>query len=276
VTILDEPNPGATYTYYKGKSGLKRVWYFSPGDQDDAELVKSYMEAKEQMQILVENHPIEEIIKKRVVDQLFWDNRIDASNINVRVTGQTVTLTGSVPNYSTRIKAVENVCLVKDVIQVNDNLKIEPPPGHTTVPDETIQTNIRNWIQWNPNINSSNISVKVKKGVVFLEGTIDTYWKKVKTQTIAGEANGVLDIVNRLAVVPTLDIVDHDIAKNIIAALNRSFYVNIENFDVKVKKGRVTLKGYVRNWQALRTVLNTVENTTGVVDVTNRLQIKPA
>jgi osmotically-inducible protein OsmY len=233
------------------------------------------MEATEKLLTLSQEHPVEEVIKKRVIDQLYWDSRINASHINVDVKGQIVTLSGTVPNYSTRMKAVENVRLVKDVVQVNDELQIKPPPGHSIIPDDTIESNIRNWLQWNPDIDRSTLTVRVKSGVVFLEGTTDTYWKKVKAQTIAGEANGVVDIVNKLAVVPTLDIIDHDIARSIIEALHRNFYVSVENFDVKVKKGRVILTGFVHNWLALQTVMNIVENTTGVVDVTNRLKIRP-
>jgi hyperosmotically inducible protein len=41
----------------------------------------------------------EEQIKRDVVDQLYWDNRVDASDVTVEVSNGTVTLRGTVPTY---------------------------------------------------------------------------------------------------------------------------------------------------------------------------------
>ena len=43
-----------------------------------------------------------EEIKKDVVDQLYWDNRIDASSVTVEVDGGRVKLKGTAPTYTAK------------------------------------------------------------------------------------------------------------------------------------------------------------------------------
>ncbi|TFF85228.1 BON domain-containing protein, partial [Candidatus Heimdallarchaeota archaeon] len=39
----------------------------------------------------------DEEIKKKLTDQLYWDTRVDASDIDIDVNGSSVTLSGKVP-----------------------------------------------------------------------------------------------------------------------------------------------------------------------------------
>jgi len=52
----------------------------------------------------------DEKIKKQVVDQLYWDARVDASDVKVEVSDRNVILTGTVPSYGVR-QAVETSVL---------------------------------------------------------------------------------------------------------------------------------------------------------------------
>jgi osmotically-inducible protein OsmY len=52
----------------------------------------------------------DENIKKDVVDDLYWDNRIDASEINVTVDNGLVTLSGQVATYGERSVARDPAC----------------------------------------------------------------------------------------------------------------------------------------------------------------------
>lgn len=50
----------------------------------------------------------EEQIKRDVVDQLFWDIRVDASDVTVEVSNGTVTLRGTVPTYLAAKAAIDD------------------------------------------------------------------------------------------------------------------------------------------------------------------------
>lgn len=56
---------------------------------------------------MAERITTDETIAREVVDFLFWDSRVDASNRSVTLDSGIVTLTGTVPSYSSRMAASE-------------------------------------------------------------------------------------------------------------------------------------------------------------------------
>ena len=66
---------------------------------------------------------LDENIKKDIVDELYWDNRIDASQVNVTVNDGIVTLSGSVPTYSDLAIAKIAASRINGVFDVIDKLR---------------------------------------------------------------------------------------------------------------------------------------------------------
>ena len=69
----------------------------------------------------------DEQIKKAVVDMLYWDNRVDASNIDVEVTDGAVTLRGTVPSYTIKEAALFDAWKVIGVKKVDNNCYVKFP-----------------------------------------------------------------------------------------------------------------------------------------------------
>ncbi len=114
----------------------------------------------------------------------------------------------------------------------------------------------------------------MKKGEVVLEGHVDAYWKVFRAQQIASDVMGVVDIENMLTVVPTETVTDQVIATSIMNAIDRSYAVNVEDVDVKVKDGIVTLSGKLPTRASCEAALECAYNTQGVRDVKDRLHIE--
>lgn len=215
----------------------------------------------------------DEQIKKDVVDQVYWDGRVDASKVNVDVRDGVVDLKGKVPDYSAFHAAEEDAWSIPKVIGVNNLLVVEYP-GRVNIPsDEEIKKNINNMLLLNSYIDEANIDVSVQEGIVKLEGTVDSLWKKIRVEEIAYDMRGVLEVTNELAVVPTKDIVDQVIAEDIVRALERNAFVDADSVDVEVKNGKVTLSGEVTDWTAYRVAIDTARNTAGVTGINNNLLI---
>ncbi|MBD3192673.1 MAG: BON domain-containing protein [Candidatus Heimdallarchaeota archaeon] len=215
----------------------------------------------------------EEDIKKRVIDHLYWDNRVDASKIKVDVKESEITLKGSVENYNAREAAVLDAWQTRGVTKVNNEISVKYPPAYTIPSDKEIKSSVENLIAWNPNIDSTDIDIKIKNGFVDLEGTVDAYWKKTRVEQIASGVSGVLEITNKLAVVPTEDIVDKVVAEDIASSIDRKFSVDIEDVNIKVKDGKATLSGTVPNWSAYRAAIESAENTAGVTEIVDNIII---
>lgn len=85
--------------------------------------------------------------------------------------------------------------------------------------------------------------------------------------------NGVTRVVNELAVIATKDIHDREIAADIEAALERSSGVNVNDINVKVEKGVVTLDGTVPSWMCRKIAHDIAIHTEGVVNTIDRIKI---
>jgi osmotically-inducible protein OsmY len=139
------------------------------------------------------------------------------------------------------------------------------------ITDEMIAENVLNAIRMDRNIKSELIKVNVDSGVVTLYGSVDSYWSKVRSQEIISSIPGVIQIVNDLAVVPTVSTDDNSIAQQIREALQRMSEIDLESVTIVVEKGVVTLTGKVPHWNAYYSAEFAARNTGGVLDVRNEL-----
>jgi len=215
----------------------------------------------------------DEQVKQDVQDQLFWDSRVDASNIEVEVFGGNAVLKGTVPTYGARQAAARRARSVAGVVGVENDLSVVFPPGSAVPSDERIRESIIRTLRWNPDFDTANIKVSVVSSVVTLEGTVDAYWKKRRAEDLVVGVTGVKEIVNALAVVPSEQVVDKAVAAEIVSAIDRHANVDARSVDVKVNDGKVTLSGTVNNWAAYIAAQDTAEHTTGVFEVENNLTI---
>jgi hyperosmotically inducible protein len=215
----------------------------------------------------------DEQIKKDIVDQLHWDYKVDASDVQVEVSEGEVTLNGAVPSYTAQNAAAIDAWDITGVKQVNNTLTVRFPADYVAPKDDQIKSSVEMTLAWNREIYSDGIDVSVAAGVVKLEGTVDAYWKKWKAESLASDLDGVKDIENRLAVVPGDRYVDKQIAEEVEAALGRSAYVNAEDVTVKVEMGQVKLTGSVPSHFARARAYEAAARTPGVVAIDNNVNI---
>jgi osmotically-inducible protein OsmY len=215
---------------------------------------------------------VEEGIKQDVVDQLAWDDRVNAADVHVEVRDGTVVLQGEVPNYWAKIAAVEDAELVRGVRRVDDRLNIRWAPAYTPS-DAELRDEVDRALRGDPNIDTTRTSIGVSDGVVSLDGTVDGLWKKCHAQRVASGVTGVVGIDNRLAVVPTGKFSDEAIASGVVAALKRNVLVDAERVGVRVCDGVVTLSGSVSSSRARRAAKDAALHTAGVLDVHDDLLV---
>jgi osmotically-inducible protein OsmY len=215
----------------------------------------------------------DEMIKKEIREQLFWDNRVNAANIDVIVLQGTVTLTGTVTSYTAKRAAALDAWTVPGVDDVKNLIKVRYPEGAVTE-DRVIRERIRNILIWNAALESVDIKVEVSGGIVTLRGTADAFWKKSRAEQVAASVTGVIAVVNQLGVVPTENVSDEMIARDIMQAMARNRNIIAENVDVKVTNGKVVLHGVVQDQEARESAESIAQYTAGVRDVENRLRLK--
>jgi len=215
----------------------------------------------------------DEQIKRDIVDSLFWDNRIDASRITVEVNDGNVELSGQVPTHTARIAARDDAEVISGVVSVRNLIDVNYLESIPIPTDEEMQSNIENALAWDPNVEIHDISLNVKHGWVTVEGTTDSFWKKVKAEDIVSNMAGVIGVTNKLAVVPSEDIVDKSIAEDITSALDRTLDTELDNINIEVKNGTVTVSGTAPSLPIKRAVDEIISYTSGVADVNDELVV---
>ena len=216
----------------------------------------------------------DEEIKKNVVDLLYWDSRVDASNVKVEVEKGEVVLRGTVPTYTASEAALFDSWKPKGVVKVDNQIMVKSYGQKKLPSDSEIQNRIENMLSWNQSINNLDVTVSVASGTVSLEGYVDAYWKKLRAEQLASDVLGVLSVKNKLMIVPTKSVIDEAIAKDIKLAMEKTDGIDPSAIDIRVKDGKVTLSGDVKGARAYHAALECVVNTFGVVDIDNNLLAK--
>ncbi len=214
-----------------------------------------------------------EEIKKDVVDQLYWDARVNAADVHVDVHDGKVVLRGSVPNLSARHFAATDALAVAGVTALENELKVKHPSSVTAPSDEQIRSSIEKLLEWNSSLDAEHVRVGVENGIVTLEGSVDAVWKKAHAEALISELTGVTAIVDKLACVPTKDTSDEIISEMVVNALKRNPTINDKAIEVRVANGVVRLSGAVPDWSARKAAYQTALNTFGVIGVDDQLLV---
>jgi hypothetical protein len=136
---------------------------------------------------------------------------------------------------------------------------------------------VKEELEWDPDLDTSDIAVSVKDGVVTLAGFVKSYTDKYEAEAAAKRVSGVKGVANDLEVrLPSIDErPDPDIARDAVAALKSQLPISSENIKIVVKNGWVTLEGQVE-WQYQKnTAESAVRRIKGVKGVSNMILLKP-
>jgi osmotically-inducible protein OsmY len=144
--------------------------------------------------------------------------------------------------------------------------------------DRDIERDVRDELQWNPDLDAKDIAVSVRDGVVTLTGFVKSYTDKYEAEAAAKRVAGVSAVANDLEVrMPSVDErPDPEIARDAVSAIKSQLPISSEHIKVVVKNGWVTLEGQVE-WQYQKnTAENAVRRIKGVKGVSNLIVLKPS
>lgn len=143
--------------------------------------------------------------------------------------------------------------------------------------DLQIQKDVMDELKWQPFLNSSEIGVAVKNGIVTLSGIVDSYSKKFSAERATKKVAGVKAIAEdiQIGVSPVYRKTDSEIAAAVLNALKWHSAVPDDRITVKVEDGVVTLEGELE-WEFERVNARTaIQHLSGVRSIINLIKIKP-
>jgi osmotically-inducible protein OsmY len=143
--------------------------------------------------------------------------------------------------------------------------------------DIDIKRDVEAELQWNPDIDATDIAVAVKNGVVELTGFVRSFGQKNEAEWTAKRVAGVAGVANDIEVrLPIFNRrPDPEIARDAVAAIQMQLPYASDHIRVVVKDGWVTLEGHVEwNYQRQRAE-EAVHRLRGVKGITNLIALQP-
>jgi len=143
--------------------------------------------------------------------------------------------------------------------------------------NSTLRQDIIDELDFEPSIEAADIGVAVDAGVVTLSGHVPTYAQKVKVEDVVRLVKGVKAIAQEMEVRPfgTNKTADDEIAKRAVNTISWNTSVPAGAVQIRVQEGWVKLTGKV-DWQYQKTAAeDAIRHLSGVIGVTNHIDIKP-
>ncbi len=143
--------------------------------------------------------------------------------------------------------------------------------------DSDIKRDVEQELKWDPDLDTTDIAINVKSGVVTLTGFVRSYSQRYGAERDAKRVAGVLAVANDIEVrLPSVDQrPDPEIARDAVAAIRTELPYLHQLIKTIVKNGWVTLEGEVEwNYQRERAE-SAVRRIKGVKGLTNLIELKP-
>jgi len=143
--------------------------------------------------------------------------------------------------------------------------------------DSDIKRDVEQELKWDPDLDTTDIAINVKNGVVTLTGFVRSYSQRYGAERDAKRVAGVLAVANDIEVrLPSVDQrPDPEIARDAVAAIRTELPYAHQLIKTIVKNGWVTLEGEVEwNYQRERAE-SAVRRIKGVKGLSNLIELKP-
>jgi osmotically-inducible protein OsmY len=143
--------------------------------------------------------------------------------------------------------------------------------------DSDIKRDVEEELRWDPRIDTTDVAVAVKNGVVTLAGFVRNYMDKFQAEAAAKRVAGVVGLANDIEVgLSRADQrPDPEIARDAVAAIKSRLPLSSEHIKVVVDKGWVTLEGQVE-WNYQRDEAErAVRRINGAKGVINSIGLEP-
>ncbi|MDG5816003.1 BON domain-containing protein [Chitinispirillales bacterium ANBcel5] len=166
----------------------------------DTRAVKGVNDVENELSVMLpsgKDVPQDATIQSSVSSLLAFDQRVDDSDIEVRVENGEVMLDGTVPSLWQKEKAEEIALNIDGVTLLINRLAVVPTRFYV---DELIARDIEAALDRHADVNVNNVDVQVSEGNVVISGTVPHFSAFKTAQDIAKYTDGVISVKNNLII----------------------------------------------------------------------------
>ena len=143
--------------------------------------------------------------------------------------------------------------------------------------DTEIKQDVEAELRWSPEVDDTDIAVKVIDGEVTLSGFAKSYMQKYQAEIAVRRIKGVTAVANDIAIKPLSGSpTDPEIARAAVEALKADLPVTWEQIKPIVKQGHVGLEGTVEWHYQRERAESAMRRLPGVTSVRNSIKIRPS
>ena len=180
-----------------------------------------------------------------VIEELFWDPRVDSEAIAVNAESGVVTLRGTVGSFREKREARKAAERVWGVVSVTNDIGVELM-GDQRRENADLRGDVLQALMLDSLV-PTTVDASVYDGFVTLTGTVDWQYERDEAEFVAGNLLGVLGVENDIylnGATPSTG----DVEKKIKKAFARNAKLDADDLTVSTSDGTVTLGGTVRSW----------------------------
>jgi osmotically-inducible protein OsmY len=219
----------------------------------------------------------------KVKAALVLSKHVSAFDVNATTNRGEVTLTGEVPSEETRrlagaiVQDTSGVTAVHNKLTVNPGARRDEEMQHLgdRVADLEVKTLVIDQLARHPELRDKRIAVQVNKGIVSLDGTVDSPAQKRAAEQIALQAQGTQGLAGQLAVAGATagapESADDKLARRVEFELYSTRAVPLENVQIRSQEGTVYLAGPVTSRAEKLLAERVTQSVEGVKRVVNNL-----
>lgn len=145
------------------------------------------------------------------------------------------------------------------------------------ISDTQVRDSVEAELDWDARVDSRQIGVAVKDGIVTLTGHVGSYAQRRVAEQAAQSVAGVKAVANDIAIDLPFDgkRTDAEIAQAAIDALAMNVSVPQNTVKVAVHDGWITLEGQVSSWYQKSVAEDALIHMRGVTGISNQMTVRP-
>jgi osmotically-inducible protein OsmY len=156
-----------------------------------------------------------------------------------------VTLSGFVPTYFDRLRAVDAAEHVHGVKAIADELEIHVHQTHAKQ-DSDIADSVVHILEWTSALSDQDIRATVSNGRVTLTGEVDWNYQREVAERAANHLVGVTSVINQITVKPR--VTAKEVERQITNALARHAALDSRHIHVTTSGTKAILSGHVHSF----------------------------
>jgi osmotically-inducible protein OsmY len=207
-------------------------------------------------------------VTRDILDELLWDDTIDASRITVSADDGRVVLGGTVNYFHEKWNAGEDAWRINGVRDVVNEIAVDIAARQ--VLDDDLALSARAALDANGLVPKGKIKIDVTDGWVAMTGNVHHHYEHQAAEYVVRHLRGLAGYTDNVTVAqdPGADVSD-----GITDSLIRNAAVDANNIKVSDSGGNVTLSGTVRSYAEKQEAVRSAWLAPGVVAVHDQLVI---